>query len=211
MLFWISGYAFAYGNDCDADASNPFIGTACFWFMTGKVGEGFENHVQPNATLFPEQIPFQSADESSPYAGWFFQWAFCATASTIVSGAVAERIVFKLYIIITIFLTGFIYPVVVHWGWASDGWACAWRSKPSDETDLLLFDVGVVDFAGSGIVHMVGGVAAFVAAYMIGPRHGRFVKHFKLDGHVYARTRDQPLIQDTQIQWMEVKQSEVRG
>ena len=110
---------------------------------------------------------------------------------------------FKLYIIITIVLTSFIYPVVVHWGWSADGWASAFAS---DKRDLLM-GVGVVDFAGSGIVHMVGGVAALVSAIMIGPRHGRFVKHYKFNDKKFAKSADQPLLQPNAPIWMEIKEN----
>lgn len=87
-----------------------------------------------------------------------------------MSGAVAERVAFNAYVIYSIVLTSFIYPVVVHWGWAPDGWASPW----SDDADSLLFNCGVIDFAGSGVVHMTGGVAALLAAIAVGPRLGRF-------------------------------------
>jgi Amt family ammonium transporter len=92
---------------------------------------------------------------------------------------VAERIHFAIYIYITTILTAFIYPVVVHWGWAGDGFASAWCGNVYD---CGLFGTGVIDFAGSGVVHMVGGVAAFVCAYFVGPRHGRFVQMRHADG-----------------------------
>jgi Amt family ammonium transporter len=93
-----------------------------------------------------------------PSVDFLFQAAFAAAAATIVSGAVAERTQFKAYIIYSIVITGLMYPVVVSWGWGG-GW---------------LSNLGFVDFAGSGLVHMVGGVAALVAAWVIGPRAGKY-------------------------------------
>ncbi len=89
---------------------------------------------------------------------WFFQAAFAATAATIVSGAVAGRTQFRGYLIYSIVLTALIYPIVVNWKWGG-GW---------------LDELGFVDFAGSGLVHMTGGFAALMGAIVLGPRIGKF-------------------------------------
>lgn len=100
------------------------------------------------------------------FATWFFQFAFAVTASTIVSGALAERCRFEAYFIYSALITGLIYPVVAHWTWSERGWlrsAAPWSS------------VNFIDYAGSGTVHLTGGTAAFMGAWCIGPRSGRFV------------------------------------
>jgi Amt family ammonium transporter len=91
---------------------------------------------------------------------WFFQAVFAGTAATIVSGAVAERMRFAAYLAYSFIITAFIYPVVGHWVWGG-GW---------------LAELGFHDFAGSTVVHAVGGVAALVGAWLLGPRFGRFNK-----------------------------------
>lgn len=91
-------------------------------------------------------------------AFFVFQAVFAATCATIVSGAVAERVNLSAYILLTVAITAVIYPVVGHWIWA-DGW---------------LAGLGFIDFAGSTVVHLTGAVAAFVAAWKIGPRIGKY-------------------------------------
>lgn len=96
--------------------------------------------------------------EGVSYRDWFFQMVFASTAATIVSGSLAERTQVMAYSLFSCFITGWIYPVVVHWTWGG-GW---------------LGQEGYLDFAGSGIVHMVGGVCGLCGAAIIGPRLDRF-------------------------------------
>lgn len=100
----------------------------------------------------------------------FFQTVFAATAATIVSGAIAERTKFSTYIIFSLIMTIVIYPISGHWVWQGDGW---------------LTDLGFIDFAGSTVVHSVGGWAALVAAALVGPRIGKYVdgKAIAIPGH----------------------------
>lgn len=97
--------------------------------------------------------------QTSEYYNFMFQWAFCCTAATIVSGGVAERIRLSTYTFYSIFITSWVYPVIVHWCWSEQGW---------------LKDMGFRDFAGSGVVHLTGGTAALVGAILLGSRAGRF-------------------------------------
>ena len=98
-------------------------------------------------------------NDNSMASAWFFQVVFAATAATIISGAMAGRVKFTSYLIYTPFITGLIYPIVTHWVWNPDGW---------------LAELGYFDFAGSGVVHMLGGVAALAGVIVLGPRIGRF-------------------------------------
>ncbi|EXB95961.1 Ammonium transporter 1 member 1 [Morus notabilis] len=108
-------------------------------------------------------------DPSFDYSYFLYQWAFAIAAAGITSGSIAERTQFVAYLIYSSFLTGFVYPVVSHWFWSVDGWGGAGRTSGD-----LLFGSGVIDFAGSGVVHMVGGVAGLWGALIEGPRIGRF-------------------------------------
>merc|ERR1740130_532026 len=152
FIWWAWGHGTAYphgtqGHSSDGDG-NPFIGLP--GAATGASG-------------------WVGSDESAngaDFASWWFQYVFAAAAATIVSGAMAERAQLSAYIVYTTVITGLIYPVIVHWVWDGHGWASSFN-----ENSLL---GGVIDFAGSGVVHMTGGVAAFWGALIIGPRSGRF-------------------------------------
>ena len=96
--------------------------------------------------------------ESGNYGNWFFQFAFACTAATIVSGSLAERVNINCYLLFSFFMTGFIYPVVVAWTWGG-GW---------------LTEMGYSDFAGSGIVHLTGGISGLAGAIICGKRIGKF-------------------------------------
>ena len=95
------------------------------------------------------------------WSNFFFQLVFCATAATIVSGAMAERTKFSTYCIYSAVISAIVYPIEAGWVWNSAGW---------------LAKLGYVDFAGSSVIHMVGGIASVIGAAMLGPRIGKYTK-----------------------------------
>ncbi len=137
LAFFAIGYALMMGKD-----SHGIIGTTG-WFLYG------------------------SAYDVHTYLIWMFEVVFAATAATIVSGGVAERIKFSVYLFYSIIVSAIIYPIYGHWVWGG-----GWLSK-------LPFGVGAVDFAGSGVVHAIGGTIALVGAMMLGPRIGKYDKSGK--------------------------------
>ena len=146
------------------------IGTPIYWFVgfgimfgTGSLVGGIDLFTRGDySTVTPDGVPF--------YAFFIFQTVFCATAATIVSGAMAERTDFRAYCIYSAIISLIVYPVSGHWIWGG-GW---------------LADMGFHDFAGSCAVHMVGGCAALVGAIVLGPRIGKYDKNGKpraIPGH----------------------------
>lgn len=160
-------------NVLDAAAGGLFYYLFGFAFAFGTPSNGFIGKHNFGLKNFPSS--------SFDYSYFLYQWAFAIAAAGITSGSIAERTQFVAYLIYSSFLTGFVYPVVSHWFWSGDGWASATRTDGD-----LLFGTGVIDFAGSGVVHMVGGIAGLWGALIEGPRIGRFDhsgKAIALRGH----------------------------
>ncbi|KAL4591029.1 hypothetical protein LXL04_003977 [Taraxacum kok-saghyz] len=147
-------------NVLDAAAGGLFYYLFGFAFAFGTPSNGFIG--KHNFAL--QNMPSSNFD----YSYFLYQWAFAIAAAGITSGSIAERTQFVAYLIYSAFLTGFVYPVVSHWFWSVDGWASA------TNMDNLFLGSGVIDFAGSGVVHMVGGIAGLYGALIEGPRIGRF-------------------------------------
>ncbi len=143
-IYWLLGFGIMFGG------SSALIG-------------GFDPMVKGDySSILPSGVPLM--------AFLIFQTVFCATAATIVSGAMAERTKFSSYCIYSMVISAVIYPVSGHWIWGG-GW---------------LAQLGFHDFAGSTAVHMVGGVAAFIGAKILGPRIGKYDKNGKskaIPGH----------------------------
>eukprot|EP00913_Durusdinium_trenchii_P019601 g18426.t1 len=123
--------------------------------------------VEEQQALIKDERPI---DWQITMLSWFFQWAFCTAGATIVSGAVAERVKSPTYAAYALIMTSFIYPVVVAWTWGG-GWLAT------------VFDVSYMDFAGSGIVHLTGGVSGLAGTVVLGPRKGRFVNPEEFEPH----------------------------
>ncbi|PQQ20006.1 ammonium transporter 1 member 4-like [Prunus yedoensis var. nudiflora] len=147
-------------NVLDAATGGLFYYLFGFALAFGTPSNGFIGQHFFGLNKFPSQ--------SFDYGYFLYQWAFAIAAAGITSGSIAERTQFVAYLIYSSFLTGFVYPIVSHWFWSADGWASPARAEN------LLFGSGVIDFAGSGVVHLVGGIAGLWGALIEGPRIGRF-------------------------------------
>ena len=136
LMYWVVGYNLMYPGDGN-------------WLSADVIG-----------AIAPKVIPDPKADPGTYAAAsdWFFQMVFCATTASIVSGTLAERIKLWPFLIFTIVLTGFIYPIQGSWEWGT-GW---------------LDDLGFSDFAGSTLVHSTGGWAALAGAIILGARKGKY-------------------------------------
>ncbi|CAN6443041.1 unnamed protein product [Victoria cruziana] len=141
------------------------VGSLSYYLLGFAFAFGSGNPFIGSSYFALHNIPDQSFD----YSYFLFQWAFAIAVAGITSGSIAERTQFVAYLIYSFLLTGFVYPVVAHWIWSTGGWA-----NPSYNGGSLLFGSGAIDFAGSGVVHLVGGVAGLWGAIIEGPRVGRF-------------------------------------
>jgi ammonium transporter, Amt family len=120
---------------------------------------------------------FAYINDPSAWVGWLFGAVFAMTAATIVSGAVAERLHFKAYLFYSIALTAVIYPVVQGFAWGGGLLSAGgYLGQAVGSAFGIAEGVGYMDFAGATVVHMLGGIAGLVGAYMVGPRRGRFDK-----------------------------------
>ncbi len=150
------------------------IGTPCYWLVgfglmfggtgkfIGKLDPLIRGAYTADNSVVPQTMPL--------WCYVIFQTVFCATAATIVSGAMAERTNFKAYCVYSAAISLFVYPICGHWAWGG-GW---------------LAELGFHDFAGSTCVHMVGGVIACLGAALLGPRIGKYGKDKKaraIPGH----------------------------
>jgi Amt family ammonium transporter len=146
IVFALATIAYwAIGFSLMFGGDNPFIGGGG-WFLSSTDPGTY------GLSPFPAGLPIP--------VFFLFQAAFAGTAATIVSGAVAERIEFSAFLLFSLLITGIAYPITGHWVWAAD---IGWLSK-----------MGFADFAGSTVVHSVGGWAALMGAAILGPRIGKY-------------------------------------
>ncbi len=150
LLFWAFGFAFMFSH------GNGLIGY--HWFFLQNVPATYES----------TGVAF--------LAFWLFQFAFADTCSTITSGAMIGRTGFVGDLVYSVAVSGFIYPIIGHWAWGPDGWLAL---MGSDGHLFTFLGTGFHDFAGSTVVHTIGGFIALAGSIVLGPRLGR---KFKRDG-----------------------------
>jgi Amt family ammonium transporter len=161
--FWMLGWGIMFGD------GGGFMGSSGLWFVGGKDNSpayaGTDKAAEALMGAYDGDYDAIAWSTTPLWAKFFFQLVFCGTAATIVSGAVAERIKYKSFIVFTFVMAIVIYPVVGHWIWGG-GWAGSG---------------GFLDFAGSTQVHSIGGWAALAGIIMLGPRIGKYTAEGKVN------------------------------
>lgn len=147
VAFYVTGFAVAFGT-VETGANTSLIG---------------HNHYF-SAGLGREAL---TSDNTIDAAFWFFQYSISSLGSTLVAGTLAERCQMVAYLCYSMVFAGFVYPVAARALWSEYGLLSAFRENP-------LGGIGCIDYAGSGVVHVTGGTTALIAAYLLGPRKGRF-------------------------------------
>jgi Amt family ammonium transporter len=166
LLFWAIGFAFMFSN------GNGFIGY--HWFF-----------LQDAPTTYKTMTGTTANDTGVAFlAFWLFQFAFADTCSTITSGAMIGRTGFVGDLLYSLAVSGFIYPIIGHWSWGPDGFL---HTMGSEGNFFASLGVGFNDFAGSTVVHTIGGFVALAGAIVLGPRLGR---KFKRDGGAPMKPHD---------------------
>jgi Amt family ammonium transporter len=164
ISFWVLGWGLMFGD------GNPFIGLSGLFFVGGAdnspaLGEAYAAMNPFSTTLYEGVYSSINWTPVPLWAKFFFQLVFAGTAATIVSGAVAERIKFSAFLVFSFLLIAFVYPITGHWIWGGG----------------LLGANNFRDFAGSTVVHSVGGWAALAGILVLGPRLGKYGKDGKVN------------------------------
>merc|ERR1719266_2297010 len=149
---------------------DAFIGATSYWAIGWGLAYGENGNLFCGGSEY-----FNYSMDYEKYPKWFFQFVFAATAATIVSGSIAERCQFGAYFLYSIVITGWVYPPVSHWAWSGEGWltyaACDATQIEKEECPGYY-----LDFAGSGVVHLLGAGCSIMGCYFMGARRGRFNK-----------------------------------
>lgn len=160
IVYWFIGWGLMFGGDAGTSGADDYIGRDGILMVNGV--SSVEGNPKDNSPAMADAYtgPYSSINWTGVplWAKFFFQLVFAGTAATIVSGAVAERIKYLSFIAFSVFMAVVMYPVTGHWIWGG-GW---------------LADGGFWDFAGSTVVHSVGGWAALTGAFILGPRIGKY-------------------------------------
>merc|ERR1740121_3114798 len=168
------------------------LGFGC-WYVIGYAlafGVADEPTKFAGSTNFFMQGFWESRDN---FRVWFFQGAFCATGGTIVSGAMAERTRLEGFAVFTVVMTSFIYPCIVYWGWSGSGLL---NYEDAKGEAVSIVGPPLIDFAGSGIVHLSGGMAAFMGVIIVGGRDHMLKKWALEKERAEARANGVPLMND---------------
>lgn len=153
------------------------LGVLVYW----AVGWGIMYGADAAGLIGINQFFLKGADNAM-WSGWFFQMVFAATGATVVSGAMAERTNFKAYLVYCALMVGLIYPVYGHWAWSGADLALL---SGAESPVVKAIGTGFHDFAGSGVVHSIGGYSALAGVMVLGARIGKFEngKPIAIPGH----------------------------